>query len=316
MDAIDSLRSRLAAGEVTILDGGMGSEVQRRGVASGQMAWSAEALITSPETVRAVHEDYIRAGAEIITTNTFSTGRADLTRADLGERTAELNRLAVRLAREARDNVPPDRPVLIAGSMSTFIPKNDGTVTPSYEAMLAGYGEQSQLLAEAGVDLILVEMLVRTLDARAAVEASAATGFPVWVGFSCREDDGELRLGAGSGARGKPGNERVADAARMVNEGRVEVAFIMHTFPHETDRSLPGLKANVSVPVGAFAHTIGSTGPPNWSWDWDKAMQPEEYLRHARSWVGMGAQIIGGCCGTTPDHIRALKDGLPRRIPT
>ena len=310
MGAMDSLRSRLEAGEVIILDGGIGSEVLRRGAAAGRVAWSAEALITSPETVRAVHEDYIRAGAEIITTNTFSTGRSDLRRAGLGHRTMELNRLAVRLAREARENVPSDRPVAIAGSMSTLNPKGNSAYTPTHETALAEYWEQAHLLAEAGVDLLLVEMLVRTLDARVAVEAAAGTGLPVWVGFSFRDHGGELSLGV----RGDLGPERIADAARMVNEGGVGAAFVMHTLPHETDLALPELKASVTVPVGAYAHTISSTGAPDWTWDFDRAMLPEEYLRHAQGWVGMGAQIVGGCCATSPDHIRALKEGLPTRV--
>ena len=298
MSAFESLQARLRDGEVIIMDGGTGTEIERRGVPMGPLTWSAEPLITSPETVRGVHEDYIRAGAEIIITNTFSTGRATLERAGLGDRTVELNRLAVKLAQEARDSVASDRPVLIAGSMSTFLPKSDPTVTPSYEAALADYREQSGILAEAGVDLIVAEMLIRTVDVRASVEAAVATGLPTWVGLSVKSDGDELFLGL----RRRWGKERVPEAVEAA-EG-ASALFIMHTLIEDTPQGLRELGRCASVPIGAYPHASGT----------DK-VSPEEYLEYAREWVDLGAQIIGGCCFTTPDQIRLLRNNLPSKLP-
>ena len=298
MSAFESLQARLGDGEVIIMDGGTGTEIGRRGVPMGPLTWSAEALITSPETVRGVHEDYIRAGAEIIITNTFSTGRAMLERAGLGDRAVELNRLAVKLAQEARDSVASDRPVLIAGSMSTFPPQSDPTVIPSFDAALADYREQSGILAEAGVDLIVAEMLIRTVDVRASVEAAVATGLPTWVGLSVKSDDGELFLGL----RSRRGNERVPEAVEAA-EG-ASALFIMHTLIEDTTQGLRELGRYASVPIGAYPHAGGTD-----------EVSPEEYLECASEWVDLGARIIGGCCFTTPDHIRLLRNSLLSKLP-
>ncbi len=308
MSVIDSLKSRLEAGEVIIMDGGTGTEIQRRGVPMGAITWSGEPLLTSPEIIRAIHEDYIRAGAEIIITNSFSTGRASLARAGLAERTVEINKLAVRLAQEARDNVHSDRPVVIAGSMSTFLPKLDATVIPSYEAALADYREQSQILAEAGVDLILIEMLIRSVDTKAAVEAAVATGLPTWVTFSCQNDNGKLFLGV----HGKWGKETVPEAVETVAAKGVSAMLIMHTLSEDTAQGLQELKQGWSGTIGAYAHT-GDFSDPNWQFE--NVLSPQEYLKDAREWVNLGAQVIGGCCGITPEHIKVLKENLPATLP-
>ena len=303
MSGFEELQSRLQDGEIIVMDGGTGTEIGRRGVTLGAETWSAESLITSPGTVREVHEDYIRAGAEILIANTFDTGRATLEKTGLGERTVELNRLAVRLAQEACGSVAVDRPVLIAGSMSSFLPKGDPTVTPSYEAAFADYREQSRILAEAGVDLIVLEMMTRTVDIRAAVDAVVKTGLPIWVGLSVTTVDGELFLGL----RKKWGRERVAEAVDAAGPNRVSAMFIMHTPIEDTAVGLRELKRRVSVPIGAYAHAAGKVSPEI------RCVSPEDYLKNAMEWVDLGAQIIGGCCHTTPDHVGALSRSLPRR---
>ena len=128
MSVIDSLESRLKTGAVIIMDGGTGTEIRRRGTPTGERAWSAEPMPDHPDLIREIHEDYIRAGAEIIITNTFSTGRHKLEEAGMADRTVELNRLGVKLAQEARDRATSDRPVLIAGSMSTMTPWGEPSV--------------------------------------------------------------------------------------------------------------------------------------------------------------------------------------------
>ena len=92
---VSQLGERLAAGEVIIIDGAMGTELQRRGVPMDKVAWSAAAIASHPDTIREIHEDYIRAGAEVIIANTFGAARHVLARASLGERVGELNRRAV-----------------------------------------------------------------------------------------------------------------------------------------------------------------------------------------------------------------------------
>ena len=310
MRAIDSLQSRLKAGEVIIMDGGTGSELHRRGLPVSDKIWSGEALFSQPDAIREIHEEYIKAGAEIVITNTFSTGRHILEVAGLGDRTVEIIKLGVKLAREARDKAATGKPVIIAGSMSGYSPLLDPTVTPSYEAALTDYREQSKALAEGGVDLIVVEMLIRTLDARAAAEAAAETGLPVWIGYSVVEDEGKLYLGL----RRKHINESIRYAVETVSSAGVSAFFIMHSSLEITAPGLKELRHCTDLPIGAYAHTISHyLGPLPRDMAW-RDLSPEGYLGYARGWVRDGGQIIGGCCGTTPEHIRALKTGLPDRI--
>src|SRR5262245_59742548 len=132
MTTFPNLLAQLEAGKVIILDGATGTELQHHGVPMHGFAWSAAALDTHPETVRAVHQDYIRAGADVIITNSFSTARHVLEPAGLGDRVRALNQRAVALAQAARENAATGRPVAIAGSISSF--RADDTPAEQLEA--------------------------------------------------------------------------------------------------------------------------------------------------------------------------------------
>src|SRR5262245_9269246 len=161
-------------------------------------AWSGTACLTHPDVLRDIHEDYIRAGADVIITNTFGTARSLLAAAGLGDRVVEVNRRAVELAREARDRAAGGRDVWVAGSMSTMAPGSEPARRPSVASMSAMLGEQADVLARAGADLIVLEMMRDVDYASGAVDAARATGLPVWVGFSCRRAaDGVVRMFSG-----------------------------------------------------------------------------------------------------------------------
>jgi methionine synthase I (cobalamin-dependent) len=162
---MNELRDRLASGELLILDGAIGSELQTMHVPMDGAAWCAVALHTHPATVRQLHEDYIRAGADVITTNTYSSARHNLEEAGLGERTRELNIRAVALAKEARENAAGRRRVYIAGALSNFgaFPGTVGRPAPPTAQLRSAYNEQARLLAEGGADLLALEM-VRDLE--------------------------------------------------------------------------------------------------------------------------------------------------------
>src|SRR5215204_1262998 len=155
---MSALQQRLDGGETVLLDGAMGTELEMRGVPMDVVAWDAAALLTHPATVREVHEDYIRAGADVITTNAFATARHVLEPAGMGERFRELNARAVALAKEARENAA-DGAVFIAGSISTFTARYDYSYEPRAEKARANYREQAEVLAESGADVIALEMM-------------------------------------------------------------------------------------------------------------------------------------------------------------
>ncbi len=299
-------QDKLDSKEIVILDGGTGTEVARRGITiHGNRSWSANANIAFPDLVRDIHEDYIHAGAQIITTNTFSTKRSNLAVDGLSEKIEEINNQSVKLAMEARENCGTEKTVLIAGSVGAWV-----TSFPSYEEALEVYREQVHILAEAGVDIIVLEMFFKTVDLKAALEAATETGLPIWVGLSCEIHDGQIYLGL----MRKHWDETIADAASICSSSNVKSISIMHSPPEVTADALRELRKLTPLPLGAYSHggsiedqrgvapKAGSDGQSLSGTD------PENYVGYAREWVACGATIIGGCCGTTPDHIKALSN--------
>ena len=167
MSDYNTLETRLAGQEVVILDGAVGTQLQKMGVPMNSHAWAATALQTHPYTVRLMHESYIRAGVDIITVNSYSAARHNLVPLGLGDMTRELNLRSVVLAQEARDRCAKERPVYIAGSVSNYgmrmgrevTPQGVGFLTERVEwteaASRANLREQAEVLAESGVDLLL-----------------------------------------------------------------------------------------------------------------------------------------------------------------
>jgi S-methylmethionine-dependent homocysteine/selenocysteine methylase len=311
MAKFNALNARLNAREVVIIDGGTGTEIPRRKVPLCPDTWSGRANLTHPDVIRQIHEDYISSGAEVIITNTFWTSRSGLKRGNLDDKTVEINNISVTLAKEARENVQSDKEILIAGSMSTFFPMNDPTIIPSYEEALGNYREQAQILAKAGVDFFALEMLIRTMDARAAAQAASETGLPIWVGYSVTEsEDGQIYLGLR-----KHGNESIKDGVEAVQDIEGVSAFcIMHSDVKHTKSALKILRNHTSLPIGAYAHSIEASQDTVQQYEHVVERSVKEYVNYARDWLLAGASIVGGCCGITPDHIEALNNGLPSRL--
>lgn len=223
---MSALQQRLDEGEVVILDGAMGTELEKRGVPMDDAAWSAAALMTHPDTVREVHEDYVRAGADVIITNTFAAARHVLEPAGMGERFRELNARAVTLAKEAREEAA-DGPVFVAGSISTFTARYDYNYEPRAEKARANYREQAEVLADSGVDVIALEMMRDLEQTTYAVEEAVAMGLPVWVGFSCKT--------AGEGAVVLwDGENTLAEALEQIPPLGASLVSIMHTLTEDT----------------------------------------------------------------------------------
>ena len=301
-----SLQTKLDSKRIVIMDGGTGTEISRRGVTiDSSRSWSAAANITAPDLVRDIHRDYILAGAEIIITNTFSTSRVTLAKEGLSDQTAQINRQSVRLAVEARKDCGAEETVVIAGSMSAFEPKGRPAVIPSYQEALEDYREQVKILAEEGVELIVLEMFSRTLDLKAAIEAATETLLPIWVGLSCESYDDQIYLGLS----GNHAGETIGDAVIASSSPNVKAFFIMHSPPQVTADALRELRILTSLPIGAYAHggrVEDEEGQAPKAGSRLAGTDPEKYLNYAFEWAACGATIIGGCCGTTPEHIKAL----------
>ncbi|NIP15948.1 MAG: hypothetical protein GWM88_14960 [Pseudomonadales bacterium] len=294
-------QAKLHGGGIVLLDGGTGSELQRRGVPMSGAAWSGAAVQAYPDVVRAVHHDYIAAGAEVIITNTFGTSRSTLTAAGMGDAFATINRRAVALAFEARDLAGRD--VAIGGSISNLPPNMDVSDYPPPAEELADLRDQAAILAEGGVDFIALEMMQDLEHAPRAMQAALETGLPVWLGLSCRRSTDGANLVAFDFA--DTPFEAPLDALIALGPA---VVSVMHSEVEATVPALELVRERWPGPIGAYPE-IGDFAAPNWRVDTDDP--PERLVFEAHQWVAAGARLIGGCCGTTPDHIRALRSALP-----
>ena len=286
-----------------LLDGGLGRELRFRGVAVPKTIWSAGALMSDPAVVRQVHMDYIAAGADIITTNTYGVIRNDLAKEGIEDRFAELNTLACILAIEARDN--SSRDVLIAGSL----PPLGGSFRPDLvgpgDKIEALYREQAELLAPH-VDLLLCETMSSTAEGHAAAKAACETGKPVWVAWTLHEDrSGNLRSG-----------ESITDAVNVLRDLPVHGFLVNCCAPESITRAMPLLAATGTEWIGGYANTFAPI-PQDWELDGEKEtdgtlafrpdLDPQRYGLHVTEWIESGATVVGGCCGTRPVHIAEIR---------
>lgn len=304
-------KERLTAAKTLLMDGATGTELNRRGVATDLPLWSASALITAPGALRQVHADYLAAGAQMITANTFRTHGRSLAAAGLQDRAWELTELAVRLAREAVAGAMAsvtEREVwltggamagspLVAGSLAPLEDCYSPELVPSRRQCEAEHEQMARYLKKAGVDLILVETHNTIKEAKAAARAARATGLPFGVSFTCRSDG---RLFSG---------ESVTEAVRALLPLEPDFMGINCTPSTTILSSLSELAeaTPVSMPLSAYAnigHTDAITG-----WTSTDDVGPEAYALKMVGWmeeVGPRLRLIGGCCGTTPVHIKAL----------
>jgi S-methylmethionine-dependent homocysteine/selenocysteine methylase len=290
-----SLRARLASGPPLLLDAAMGTELQRRDADTKLPLWSAAALVRDPELVWTIHSDEVSAGADILTANTFRTHARSLAKAGLAEHSGELGALAVQLAHQAA--AAPGRDIFVAGSLSPLEDCYRPDLVPDDAALAREHGAQARFLAEAGVDLILAETHNTIREAVAALRAAKATGLPVFVSLVT---DGSGRLLSG---------ESIADAARALLPLEPD-ALGVNCVP--AARLAGDLAALAAAAPGVPLLAYGNLGLPDDSrgWAFTEELSPEEYAETARGWIERGARIVGGCCGTTPAHSRALRQAI------
>ena len=302
-----AIEDKLNAGELVLLDGGTGTEMQRKGAPMSGEVWCALATRSHPDIVRAVHTDYIRAGADIITANTYATSPLILQAHDMLDQMAELDGMAVRLALEARD-ASGDRPVAVAGSMSVMPPVIPGTdkirtdFSMTEQDLRPLFQRKAEVLAEAGVEMIMMEMMRDLDNSLWASEAAVATGLPVWMGIAVRaREDGQL-----TGFNRE--NYLLADLVEPLMATGARVAMIMHSSVPDTDAALPMVFEHWSGPVGAYPES-GYFTIPDWVFG---EITPEEFATKCAEWRAHGVSVLGGCCGITPDHIAAARAALDR----
>ena len=275
-----------------LLDGATGTELNRRGVDTGLPLWSANALTTDAglNVLRQVHLDYLNAGADIITTNTFRTNRRVL--AGKGFSARELTLRAVATAREAVAEF--GKPALVAGSLSSLEDCYRPELVPPADECLDEHSERIQHLVDDDVDLLLIETMNSICEAVIAAKIATATSLPTWVSFVC-DEKGRILSG-----------ESLTHAAELLIPLGVKALGVNCMPAHTLARPLNELRTvcGENFPLMAYGN-IGYVDDEQ-GWLNTDSTDPEGYLQYAKSWP---AQIIGACCGSTPEHIRKLKQG-------
>jgi S-methylmethionine-dependent homocysteine/selenocysteine methylase len=320
MSEFNAFEKRIDKGEVVILDGAIGTQLQEMGLPIYHQAWAATALSTHPFTVQLMHETYIKAGADIITTNTYSAARHNLEPLGLGDVTGELNRRAVMLARQARDQAAGNRKVLIAGSISNYGMTTKGENIGMLrrrskltdKQLQANLREQAEYLVEAGVDFLLAESTGSNAHRQWVSEACKATGAPFWVGFKVHREQGDPKVLTGYHSK-----DKLTDVLKDVMSHGGSLLSLFHSGIEDTNAALDIVMRKWKGPVGVYPDAERKDYmTPTHDDAVDNRYSPEEFLEQARGWVKSGVQVIGGCCGYGPAYIKKLREGLPKKIDT
>ncbi len=280
-----------------LLAGACGTEIQRRGIPTPLPLWSVHALLEHPEVVKQIHADYIRAGAEVITTNTFRTTARALSKGGIGERARSLTRLASRLAKEAVSEAGAGRTILVGGSIAPLEDCYEPSLVPPLDVAYREHTEQAQNFVGSGVDFIMLETFNTIGEARAAHRAVREAGFRAVVSFTTGAD-GNILSG-----------ETLEDAAREFAQDPPLALCINCIQLPTTEIALRKLAAATELPIGIYANGEGHPHDDQ-GWLFTDSTNPDEYADYAKKWRSIGATIIGGCCGTTPAYIQKLKQEL------
>jgi homocysteine S-methyltransferase len=272
-----------------ILDGAMGTELERRGYRTSLPLWSAMANIEAPVQVHQIHKDYIDAGADIITANTFRTTRHTFDKVRKGAMAAHVTRLAVELAHEARAQA--GRQVLLAASLAPLEDCFRPDLVPSAEIVRDAYTEQIDLLISTEVDFILAETMINQSEITFISRYLHEKNTPFMMSFTVQ--DGRLLDGTAL--------ESVIPEVIGCNP----LALLLNCRScAEISKNLPLLQSLFHGITGAYGN---GPGHPDDELGWYIAEGGiEEYVEAAKHWIQLGVRIIGGCCGTTPEHIRAI----------
>jgi methionine synthase I (cobalamin-dependent)/5,10-methylenetetrahydrofolate reductase len=283
---------RALAEEILLADGAMGTLLVSRG------AWPEQAKaplnLTDPESVREVHDDYRDAGARILTTNTWDANRVKLTAHEWSDSLEKINREGVRIAREAASG----ELVFVAGSIGPLgaLVKPYGSLTLVQVREI--FEEQARALLEGGVDLILLETFGSLLEAAEAVRSvrGLSASIPIVAEMTFLSD--------GRTAFGEDASHALSTLALA---GADAVGMNCTLGPQETHDVFVRLPASIPVPLSVMPNA----GYPTVVHGRNVYLSSPDYLRdYARAYAEAGAAIIGACCGTTPEHIRAMAKGI------
>ncbi|MFG3440556.1 homocysteine S-methyltransferase [Nonomuraea sp. NPDC047897] len=283
-----------------VLDGGLATHLEALGADLSDDLWSARLLLEDPDLIRRVHADYFAAGAQVATTASYQASIPGFVRHGLDVAQAErLIRRSVELAGQARDEAGGGLVAASVGPYGAYL-ANGAEYTGDYdldeEGLLAWHRPRWEILASAGPDLLACETIPSHAEARALARLLRETpSVKAWVSFSCR--DGE-QLNDGTPIR--------EAAALFASDAQVVAVGVNCTAP----RHLPSL---IGVLSGGLPVVVYPNSGETWDAErrrWLGLADPAEYGQAAKEWERAGASLIGGCCRTTPEHIKQIRAHL------
>jgi S-methylmethionine-dependent homocysteine/selenocysteine methylase len=300
------LMAILGRNETVLMDGALGTELERRELPIEGEGWSALAVRDHGEVIRDIHQEYIEAGARLHIVNSFALARHVLEPIGLGHDFEALNQRAVVLFDEAVVRAGATRSQQwAAGSLSTFCANSDRSLLPEGEALVRNFRDQAQILVGAGVDLFALEMLFDCEVSLAMLQAVTPFNLPVILGITCEWDEQDpqrLSIRQGMGRPVVAFDEVVRELTRGVEPGNL-ILSIMHSEADATDAALPLLQEYWSGPIAIYPNSGQFV---DLHLQFDGVCSATEFEQAAQRWLQAGVQIVGGCCGIGPAHIRRL----------
>lgn len=289
-----------ANGDPIIADGGMGTMLFNSGLANGDSPelWN----VTEPEKIAVIQRGYIEAGSQIVLTNTFGCNRFRLELHKLQDRVAELNKAAAQIAVAEAEKA--DHPVVVAGDIGP----TGGILIPfgemAYEDAVFAFEEQARALVEGGVDVLWIETMSDVNEVRAAIEGcrKAAPDFPI-VSTMTFDTHGHTMFGVSP-------EKAVEELSKMnlvafggnCGNGTTEIETVIRKMRAVTSDAVLVAKSNAGMPTLVAGRAVYQATPADLA----------QYAINVRD---LGANIIGACCGSTPDHIRAMREALRNSVP-
>jgi methionine synthase / methylenetetrahydrofolate reductase(NADPH) len=281
-----------------LADGAMGTVLMSRGVFTNRCY--DELNLSDPNLILSVHEEYLQAGAEILETNTFGANRFRLTRNGLGAKVEEINAAGVRLARQAVERLKERQAgeAWVAGAVGPLGVRLEPLGKTGLDEARAAFAEQISVLAKSGVDLLIVETMTALNEAREALEAAKAVAPELPVLVMVTVDDESECLDGSSAAQA---------AAWLTEWGAGAVGVNCSTGPATVLTAIEQMRAVTALPLAAMPNA----GLPRAVDGRNIYLCSPEYMASfARKAIAAGVQVVGGCCGTTPNHIRAMRSAI------
>lgn len=275
-----------------LLDGAVGTLLDERGYDAPSPLWSAAVLEDHPDAIRAIHAEYLQSGAELITTATFRTTRRVYSVVGRSELAEYLTHRAVAIARDAIG----DQRAFVAGSVAPLEDCYRPDLVPDDETLYKEHEEQIRWLIEAGVDCLLFETMNTVREGAICSRSASEKNVPFIASFICKAD---LKLLNG---------ESVLDAYEAIKQYNPVGFLINCTAPETITRIFREYASHIELPVGAYANA--GISKPEQDGEIREIYTPREFLKEVTHWLEFDPVLIGGCCGSTPEHIQLISEYL------